>query len=87
MKPITRAAWRKAWREAWIGGLAMGAVFIVLIPLTRGNFLLAQTVGFAAMFCLMARLRGDSWWRTLAMASLSVVVALPVSLLVRRLLG
>jgi hypothetical protein len=83
MKPTTRGAWR----EAWIGALAMSVVFIVLIPLTRGNFLLAQTVGLAVMFCLMAWRRWHSWWRALAMASLSVVISLPVSLLVRRLLG
>jgi hypothetical protein len=82
MEPTPRAVWR----EAWIGALAMSVVFIVLIPLTRGNFLLAQTVGLAAMFCVLAWRRTHSWWRALAIASLSVVVSLPVSLLVRQLL-
>ncbi len=83
MKPTTRAAWR----EAGIGFLVISVAFLVLIPLTRGNFLFAQTVGLAVMFSLMAWRRWHSWWRALAMASVSVGISLPVSLLVRRLLG
>jgi hypothetical protein len=62
MEPTPRAAWR----EAGISALTISVVFILMIPLTRGNFLLAQTVAIATMGFLLVWRRGRDWWRALA---------------------